>query len=123
MDKIRTEIEGIKEDIKEIKQKINKLEEWRYEHDLSSLKNLSDLKIMITDAVKEGNEPILKIVNEHTQQITKLENAEAQKALEEKKSNRKQIWSVAISVIVTFFVSILLNNLGDILTYMMKGGV
>lgn len=59
---------------------------------------------------------------EHGRRLSDLEDAEnrkilaaAQKREEEKRANRKHIASTAIAVVVTFLVTLLLNNVFDII--------
>lgn len=70
-----------------------------------------DLSNLIKDAVSEAVKPLIERLEEQEKRIIALENADAKKALESKNEIYKSIRSIIISVVVTFFATILLNNL------------
>lgn len=98
--------------------RIDKIESKLNEHDKKiqdlEKKQLSDkfeLSKLITEAVNKAVEPLLKKLEKQNDRITALEQAEAQKALKKNQEMWKTIRSVIISVVVTFFATIIINNL------------
>ena len=103
-------------------ERINKIEARLDEHEdkINCLekKQMSDrfeLSNLITEAVNKGLKPLMEKQEEQGKRITVLENAEAQKALEKNKEVWKTIRSIILSIVVTFFVTVLLNNLISII--------
>jgi len=103
-------------------ERINKIEARLDEHEdkINCLekKQMSDrfeLSNLITDAVNKGLKPLMEKQEEQGKRITILENADAQKALEKNKEVWKTIRSIILSIVVTFFVTVLLNNLISII--------
>lgn len=98
--------------------RIDKIESKLNEHDKKiqdlEKKQLSDkfeLSKLITEAVNKGVQPLLEKLEKQDKRITALEQAEAQKALKKNQEMWKTIRSVIISVIITFFATIIINNL------------
>ena len=103
-------------------ERLNKIEEKIKEHDdkiieleKRQLTDRFELSNLITEAVNKAIEPLIKKIEAQDKRINTLENAEANKALENKKQFMKCVTSVIISVIVTFFASVILNNLISII--------
>lgn len=107
-------IEKLEKRVEQHEEKINCLEK-------KQMKDTYDLKAMIVDAVNQSIKPLItkieeqgkdqRIINEaQDKRISALENAEAQKALKNSQEIWKTIKSVIITAIITFFLSILLNN-------------
>ena len=103
------------ERIEKLEIRVEKLEDKQQNSELDSLKQYTQLEKLIAKAVSEGNKEIFDKLKELEDRVNTLENAEAHKALESKKQFIKSVTSVIISVIVTFFGSIILNNLISII--------
>lgn len=108
--------------------RIDKIEKKIEEHDKKlilleqqQMKDTFELKTMITDAVNNAIQPLVqkideqgkdqRIINEaQDKRITALEQAEANKALQSRKEICKTIKTVAVTAIISFLVTLLLNN-------------
>ena len=101
---------------KRVKTLEDKMSQTREEALTSSLEQYK----MITKAVTEGVKPIMEKLEEQEKRIVALENADAKKALEEKKDRRKFIRDVVIAGIVTttlgWIILGFLNNFASITT-------
>lgn len=97
--------------IDKLEKRVEKLEEKDHTIELDQLKQYRSLEQLIAKAVAEGNKTIYEKLEKLDLRVTELENKDAKKALEKNKEIWKTIRSVIISVIVTFFATILLNNL------------
>ena len=101
----------IDERVDDLSGRVQKLEDkmsLTREEALKSEKNLSDL---ITKAVADGNKEIKSTLDKLDKRIIALENAEAQKALDEKKMFWNTVTKTIMTIVITFFVTLLLNNL------------
>lgn len=98
------------EQLNSVLTKIDYLEKIYYELRLKNKDDLHELEKMITNAVRSGNEPILLEIESMKKRIVILETSEANKALEKSREAWKTVRTVLISGIVTFFVTLLLNN-------------
>lgn len=96
--------------VDKLEERMNKLEEHNHEQDMSELQKYNNLEKLIAKAVEEGIEKVMQKFETLEKRITTLENAEAQKALEEKKELFKQIKQIVIASVVSFLGAILLNN-------------
>lgn len=94
------------ERIDKLEKRVDKLEEHNHEQDMSELQKYNNLEKLIAKAVEEGIEKVMQKFETLDKRITMLENAEAQKAL---KSNQ-EIMKTIKTIIVTFLVTLLLNN-------------
>lgn len=97
--------------IDKIEQRIVNLEEKAVKIEKIQMQDKFDLSNLIKDAVSEAVKPLIERLEEQEKRIITLENADARKALESKNEIYKSIRSIIISVVVTFFATILLNNL------------
>lgn len=71
----------------------------------------AELKQLIIDAVEKGTDKISKKIEEHEKRISILENAEAAKIKKQYDDTIKTIRTTIITIIVTFFATLCLNNL------------
>ena len=97
--------------IDKLEKRVEKLEEKDHTIELDQLKQYRSLEQLIAKAVAEGNKAIYEKLEKLDFRVTELENKDAKKALEKNKEIWKTIRSVIISIVVTFFATILLNNL------------
>ena len=111
---------GKAEEVDDLRRRVKALEDkvsdTREEALVSNLKYYK----MITQAVTDGIKPIVEKIEEQEKRIVALENADAKKALEEKKDRRKFIRDVVIAGIVTVTIGWIvlgfLNNFASITT-------
>ena len=97
--------------IDKLEKRVEKLEEKDHAIELDQLKQYRSLEQLIAKAVAEGNKGIYEKLEKLEDRVIVLENKEAQQALAKNKEIWKTVRSVIISVIITFFATILLNNL------------
>lgn len=100
IDDLKGVVDGIDNRVKYLEEKVNQTREEALASNLEQYK-------MITQAVAEGNKPIMEKIEKQEKRIVVLENAEANKALTEK----KEIWKTIRAVVITFFATLILNNL------------
>lgn len=117
MTKADERIDDLKEVVKNIDNRLNKVEENVAKTREEALMDKSYLKDLIVEAVSKGNEKILSEVNCLKIDVDTLKNAEGKRALENRKETLKTVRSVIIGVVVTFFGTILLNNAISIIAY------
>src|SRR5574344_32251 len=107
IDDLKNVVDGIDSRVKDLENKVSQTREEALANNLEQYK-------MITQAVAEGNKPILEQLANLDKRIVIIENAEANKALEEKKDKRKFIRDVVIAGIVTTTIGLIvlgfLNN-------------
>lgn len=99
------------ERIDKLEKRVDKLEEHNHEQDMTELQKYNNLEKLIAKAVEEGIEKVMQKFETLEKRITTLENAEAQKALKTNQEIWKTVRGIIISVVVTFFATVLLNNL------------
>lgn len=97
--------------IDKLEKRVEKLEEKDHAIQMDQLKQYRSLEQLIAKAVAEGNKMIYEKLEKLDFRVTELENKDAKKALEKNKEIWKTVRSVIISIVVTFFATILLNNL------------
>ncbi len=96
--------------VDKLEKRMEKLEEHNHEQDMSDLQKYNNLEKLIAKAVEEGIEKVMQKFEVLEKRITTLENAEANKALEERKELFKQIKQIVVTAIISFLAAILLNN-------------
>lgn len=120
MTKTDDRFEDFKEVIGSIDKRVKTLEDKMSDTREDVLKSESKLKDLITEAVSKGNENIMAKLEEQDKRIIALENAEAKKALEEKKDKKKFTRDVVVagivSVTIGWVVLGFLNNFASIVT-------
>lgn len=97
--------------IGKLEQRVEKLEEKLNSSEKEQIENYYELTNLIKQAVEEAVKPLLEKLEKQEKRISELENADANKALEKNKEVWKTVRSVIISVIITFFATLILNNL------------
>lgn len=96
-----------REYMEKLDERISVLERDMHENIISQLKQVNELEKLITKAVQNGNEPIMKAIKDHENRLIILEHSDATKALE----RTKRIGHTVITVAITFFITLLLNNM------------
>ncbi len=98
-------------------ERLAKIEEKLDEHDDKIIKlekqqitDKFELSNLITDAVNKAIEPLIKKLEEQDKRITTLENAEAQKALKNSQELWKNVKTIIITAVVSFFATLMINN-------------
>lgn len=96
------------ERIDKLEKRVDRLEDNLSEQDKNQLKDKYELKELITKAVEEGNEKIIKKIEQHEQRIIKLENNDGEKA----KLILKSICATTLGWLVLGFLNNFLTVLG-----------
>lgn len=104
IDDVKFALGAIDKRVKDLEDKVGKTREEALASNLEQYK-------MITKAVAEGNKPIMEKIDEIDKRIIVLENAEANKALEDKRQFWRTARTTVLGVVITFFATVLLNNL------------
>ena len=84
-----------------------------FKYSKTNIRDKYELKDLIRTAVEDGNDKIMLLIKDHETRINILEHSEATKALEKWKT----IWKTAATVVITFLVTLFLNNVRDTLMY------
>jgi hypothetical protein len=103
---MRYEDMDIDKRIERLEKEVGELKERNHLQDMTELRKYNELEKLIAKAVEEGIEKVMQKFETLDKRITMLETAEAQKAL---KSNQ-EIMKTIKTIIVTFLVTLLLNN-------------
>lgn len=77
------------------------------------IKDKFELSNLITEAVQKGITPLIDKIDKHSDRLTTLEQAEAQKALK----NNNELWKTIRTVTITIIATLVVNNALDIITY------
>lgn len=140
MEAVQKDIQTIYKRIDEISKDVAQLKDKAHTIDLADLKREHELKVLISEAVEKGtekssimicqlDEKLTTFAEKTDKRIHDLEDAEnnrlaaqARQAIEDKKENRKNVVRVAITAIVTFFITILLNNFWTVIVDTFRRG-
>ena len=98
--------------ISKIEKEIDKIKEIIHSQEILQLKDKTELKELISQAVETGNEKIIKKIEDQDKRIMILENQEAKRAL----SQKQEFWKTVRTVGITFFATLLLNNFTAIIS-------
>lgn len=100
--------------------RITSLEKWKSEMDIFRATNQSELRILIAEAVKEGQLETIQEVKKIETRVDKLERREGEKAQEELKNRNKNNNQIVLSVItfiitalISFFSGFVMNSLSE----------
>lgn len=107
---------NLDERMRNLEEEVNKLKERNHSQDILELQKYNELEKLIAKAVEEGINKVMQKFETLDKRLTILENAEAQKAL---KSNQ-EIWKTIKTIFVTFFATLVLNNLVAIVSNNIK---
>lgn len=120
-------IDDLKDTVSGIDKRLSKVEEKISETREDVLNGNALLKELIIEAVSKGNEKAFSLIGEIDERVCSLENAEARKALEDKRQNKKFIRDVVLGGIVTVCISWIvlgfLNNYASITSQAIRDNV
>lgn len=91
------------ERIEKLEQRMETLEKLNNDKQIEQIKINYDLKELIREAVHEGSEKLLSILNEHNDRLTKLEHQEGEKA--------KSILRAILTTSLAWFITGILTHL------------
>jgi hypothetical protein len=99
--------------LKNLDERITELEKKQHENELNQKDDYHTLENLITKAVQNGNEPVMKVIKDHENRLVILEHSEATKALKKWET----ICKTVATIVITFILTLFLNNIRDTLQY------
>lgn len=98
------------EEVDDLRRRVKALEDKVSDTREDALKSESRLKDLIAEAVSKGNESIMTKIEEMKKDVDMLKNAEANRALEQKKNTYSLIKTTAITMIAGYVIMAMFTN-------------